>query len=143
MVHMTEISENTCRDIEKGRASGIDYYLEYAKALEYPLPELFDIDIVYKPRHYLPDEDLEKASIARKIMHLKNEKSLFKERTYVHQVKTMLVKENLVKDNDSLSSTISGILLNWCSKEEGFLKKKKVEGNNNVYWLMDEEEEED
>lgn len=138
MVHLTEISKNTCVDIEKGKASGIDYYIEYSKALEYPLPELFNIDILYEPRHKLPDDDLEKASVARKIMYLKNEKSLFNEQTYVHQVKTMLVEENLVEDNESLSSTISGVLLNWCSKEEGFLKKKKVEGNNNVYWLSNQ-----
>lgn len=139
MSFMTEITVKTCIDIEKGDASGIDYYLEYAKALAYPLPELFEIEIVYKPRHELPKADLTQVSLAKKIMHLKNEKSLFKTETYVHEIRTLLLEEKLVEDSDILSADISGVLLNWCSKEEGFLKKRKVEGNNNVYWLVAEE----
>ena len=137
MYDMSDIPINTCLSIEKGKTTNIDYYVEYAKTLEYELPALFDINVVLGPKNQLSEEKRARVFLARKIRVLMVEEQFFKEETAVKQVKDRLIEKGEVVDSRTLSAEISGVLLSWCKREENILIKQKIDNKNNVYRLTD------
>src|SRR5699024_3632381 len=72
---MTTIAENTINNIEKGMTTNIDYYVEYAKSVQYPLETLSDFKIKLIPINKLPKERQLTSSLTSKIReHIVNSK---------------------------------------------------------------------
>lgn len=133
MEEMSGIPVNTCLSIEKGKTTNIDYYIEYAKTLEYELPSLFEIEIELGAKNSLSKEKQDRVFLTRKLRVLLVKEKFFIDEKGVKEVKDRLLEKGEVQDSKTLSAEISGVLLNWCKKEEGILIKRKADRKNNVY----------
>src|SRR5690606_30787507 len=92
IVYMSEISKSSVLKVEKGTAKDIDLYVEYAKAVQYPLATLTDFNIPLKPINKLPKERLEAVNLTAKIReHIVNS-SFLKTGKVVAEIKEELLR---------------------------------------------------
>lgn len=127
---MTTISENTINSIEKGATTNIDYYVEYAKSVQYPLETLDDFKIKLAPINKLPKERQLTSSLTSKIReHIVNSKFL-KDGKEVAEIREELLRKKLI--DDSVDSTaVAGVMRNLLNDE---VVKAKKSGRKNLYW---------
>ncbi|MHC5354959.1 helix-turn-helix domain-containing protein [Myroides sp. LJL115] len=127
--YMCGFAESTVIAVEKGKASNIDFYVEYAKAVGYPLATLTDLNIPLVPKNPLTEEMLKGMKITGHIRNLVK-KGYFSDPLKSGEVLAILLKENLI-DKEITSSRVSSLLRNLV--EDGTIKAKK-KGNINLYF---------
>lgn len=127
---MTTIAENTINNIEKGTTTNIDYYVEYAKSVQYPLETLNDFKIKLIPINKLPKERQLTSSLTSKIReHIVNSKFL-KGGKEVAEIREELLRKKLI-DESVDSTAIAGVMRNLLNDE---VMKAKKSGRKNLYW---------
>ncbi|MGV0923436.1 helix-turn-helix transcriptional regulator [Empedobacter tilapiae] len=130
IVYMTEISRSTIIKIEKGEAKIIDYYVEYAKAVQYPLETLVDLNIPLIPLNQLPKDRLESLKLTSKIReHIVNTNFL-NEGKIVAEIKEELVRLKLVP-KDITSVAIAGVMRNL--KNDELVSSEETTGRKAIY----------
>lgn len=132
---MTEIPRDTVKNIENGSTKGLDYYLEYSKALEYELTDLFNIEIVLKPKHELSSEEKKVVRFTQLIRHNLLLKGFFKEEKSVEQVSLKLFQLELINTTVGQSQAISGVLRNMI--EDDHLKVSRQDGNGKINYYIE------
>lgn len=128
---MTDFSKSTIINLENGIATNLDYYIGYAKAVDFKLSELFDIPVVYNPKYELSEDKKNRIFLSKKIRVLFKENDFFKESVTVDDVIMYFEKQKTLVRTPKLSTDISRILLNWV--EDGVLFVAEKRGRNNVY----------
>lgn len=127
---MTTIPENTISSIEKGITINIDYYVEYAKAVEYSLETLTGFNIPLKPINTLPKERLEAVNLTAKIReHIVNSRFL-KAGKVVAEIKEELLRLKLIP-KETTSQAVAGVMRNL--KEDGLVATADKKGRKEVY----------
>ncbi|TDS56526.1 RodZ family helix-turn-helix domain-containing protein [Myroides indicus] len=127
IVYMTTISDNTINSIEKGITTNIDYYVEYAKAVKYPLQTLKDFGIALKPFRELIHN--EKVSLTSKIREQVLKTNFLNENKTVAELREYLLKLKLI-DKDITSTDIAGVMRSLL--KEGIVTATK-QGRKNLY----------
>lgn len=129
---LTTITENTINSIEKGITTNIDYYVEYAKAVQYPLETLLDFKIPLKPLNELPKDRIESLKLTSKIReHIVNTNFLNKGKT-VAEIKEELVRLKLVP-KEITSVAIAGVMRNL--KNDELVSSEETTGRKAIYIL--------
>lgn len=128
---MTTIPENTINSIEKGITINIDYYVEYGKAVKYPLQTLLDFEIPLKPKNDLPKDRLEAVNLTAKIREHIVKSSFLNEGKTVAEIKDELVRLKLVT-KDMQSVAIAGVMRNL--KNDELVETKNKQGRKEVYY---------
>lgn len=132
IIFMSEISKSSVLKVEKGTAKDIDLYVEYAKAVQYPLATLTDFNIPLKPLNKLPKDRLEAVNLTAKIReHIVKSNFLTKGKT-VAEIKDELVRLKLVP-NDIQSVAIAGVMRNL--KNDEFIVTGEKKGRKEVYYM--------
>ncbi|WP_163516799.1 helix-turn-helix domain-containing protein [Gelidibacter japonicus] len=130
VIYMTEISKSSIIKIEKGEAKNIDLYVEYAKAVQYPLETLIDFKIPLKPKKELPKDRKEATKLTAKIReHIVNSNFLEVGKT-VANIKTELLRINVI-DQFVTSTAIAGVMRNL--KQDELVKTGEKVGRKEVY----------
>src|SRR5690606_3955765 len=130
IIIMTEISKSSVVKVEKGTAKDIDLYVEYAKAVQYPLATLTDFNIPLKPVNKLPKDRLEAVNLTAKSReHIVKSNFLNKGKT-VSEIKDELVRLKLVP-KDVQSVAIAGVMRNL--KDDGLVITGEKVGRKVVY----------
>lgn len=131
---MTGFSTSTIVDMENGVTTNINYYLEYAKTIQYELRELFNIDIGSGGTYPLSPQKLERAFLTRNIKNLHFVENYFLSQRDVSAVVKKLDELQILKKEDkNISSKVSAVLINLVG--EGLLEIDGKEGRNNLYKL--------
>lgn len=130
---MTTIPENTVNSIEKGITINIDYYVEYAKAVQYPLATLTDFNIPLKPVNKLPKDRLETVNLTAKIRQYIVKSNFLDNGKVVSEIMDELIRLKLVS-NDIKSQSVAGVMRNL--KEDGFVSTGEKQGRKEVYLKM-------
>ncbi|MBA6153848.1 helix-turn-helix domain-containing protein [Gelidibacter maritimus] len=131
VIYMTEISKSSIIKIEKGEAKNIDLYIEYAKAVQYPLETLIDFKIPLKPKKELPKERKEATKLTAKIReHIVNTNFLKVGKT-VAEIKIELLRINTI-DKNITSTAIAGVMRNL--KQDELVKTGEKVGRKDVYY---------
>ena len=131
IIFMTEISKSSIIKIEKGEAKNIDLYVEYAKAVQYPLETLIDFKIPLKSKKKLSRERQEATRLTAKIReHIVNSNFLRAGRT-VGEIKTELLRINAI-DQAITSTAIAGVMRNL--KQDELVKTGEKVGRKEVYF---------
>lgn len=127
---MTTISENTINSIEKGVTTNIDYYVEYAKSVQYPLETLSDFNIKLVPINKLSKEQQMTSNLTAKIRVHIIKNNFLKGGKEVAEIREELLRKKLI--NESVDSTaIAGVMRNLLNDE---IVKAKKSGRKNLYW---------
>jgi len=130
IILMTEISKSSVLKVEKGIAKDIDLYIEYAKAVQYPLETLLDFKIRLKPLNELPKDRLESLKLTSKIReHIVNANFLNKGKT-VAEIKEELIRLKLVP-KDITSVAIAGVMRNL--KNDELVSSEETTGRKVIY----------
>jgi len=127
--NMTSILKSSVLKIEKGEAKNIDNYVEYAKAVEYPLETLLDFKINLEPLNQLSTERKEAAKLTAKIRkHIVNTVFLIDGKT-ISEIRDELIRINQI-DSKVKSTDIAGVMRNLA--DDDVIKRGKL-GNKNLY----------
>ncbi|RRA95895.1 hypothetical protein [Paenimyroides viscosum] len=135
IVYMSEISKSSVLKAEKGTAKDIDLYVEYAKAVQYPLATLTDFNIPLIPINTLPKERLEAVNLTAKIReHIVNSRFL-KAGKVVAEIKEELLRLKLIP-KETTSQAVAGVMRNL--KEDGLVATADKKGRKEVYLKYNE-----
>lgn len=127
VAYMTTISDNTINSIEKGITTNIDYYVEYAKAVKYPLQTLRDFGIALKPLRNLKGK--ENLGLTSKVRKYILETSFLNESKTVAELQEHLLKLKLI-DKETTSTKLAGVMRSLL--KEGVVVATK-QGRKNLY----------
>ncbi|WP_162304120.1 helix-turn-helix domain-containing protein [Chryseobacterium mulctrae] len=128
---MTDITDNTVLSIEKGITTNIDYYVEYAKAVHYPLETLDDFKIKLVPHKALPDDRKAKANLTGKIRKCIVQSSFLNTGKTVAEIKAELINFKLIDATQVSSTEIAGVMRNFVI--DGIVKIENKVGRKNIY----------
>lgn len=129
--YMTTIPQNTVLSIENGKTANIDYYVEYAKAVNYPIGKLTDFGIKLIPRIPLSSERKEASKLTAKIReHIIARDFLSNGRT-VADIQDELIKIKQISANQVTSTEIAGVMRNLVS--DNMVKIADKDGRKNKY----------
>lgn len=129
--YMTTIPQNTVLSIENGKTANIDYYVEYAKAVNYPIGKLTDFGIKLIPRIPLSSERKEASKLTAKIKeNIIAGKFLTNGKT-VAQIHDELIKLKLISSTQVSSTGIAGVMRNLAN--DNLVKVAEKDGRKNVY----------
>jgi len=129
IIDMTSISKSSILKIEKGEAKNIDNYVEYAKAVEYPLETLVDFKIKLEPLNQLSTERKETTKLTAKIRkHIVNTAFLVDGKT-IAEIRDELIRIKQI-DIKIKSADIAGVMRNLA--DDDVIKKEKL-GKKNLY----------
>ena len=129
--YMTTIPQNTIVSIEKGKTTNIDYYVEYAKAVNYPIGKLTDFGIKLIPRIPLSSERKEATKLTAKIRQSIIESNFLSNGRTVAQIREELAKLKQVDANDVKSSHVAGVMRNLAN--DNIVKVADKDGRKNLY----------
>lgn len=130
---MTGIPKRTVTDIEKGKTTNIDYYVEYARAVQYPLETLTDFGIPLTPRFELSAEKRDKIRLTALVRRYILESGFLNEARFADDIFKQLVSLKLIPDDKDYATRIPGILRNLTAAGTVNVIEKK--GNKNIYTL--------
>jgi transcriptional regulator with XRE-family HTH domain len=128
---MTEMTENTVLSIEKGITTNIDYYVEYSKAVQYPLETLIDFKIKLVPRKSLPEDRKAKANLTGKIRKCIVQSNFLTTGKTVAEIKAELIKFKLIDASEVSSTEIAGVMRNFVIDD--IIKIEHKVGRKNLY----------
>lgn len=131
VAYMTTIPVNTINTIEKGNATNIDYYIEYAKAVKFDLGKLSDFGIKLIPQVELPADRTEATKLTSKIREHIIEGSFLQNGKTVDQIRDELAKLKQIDINVVTSTSVAGVMRNLLS--DYIVKVGDKDGRKNVY----------
>lgn len=130
---MTDIQITTLVDLEKGEVTNIDYYVEYAKAVKYPLATLRQAKIKMQPKNTLSKESQERIKLTREIRkHIINTGFLSEEKTS-KDIQEELERLKAIPKGSVETKEIAGVMRNMIADD--VIKKGSKVGNKNRYIL--------
>ncbi len=131
IAYMTGVSRSSVIKVEAGTAKDIDSYINYGKAVEYPLETLNDFNIPLKPINNLPEDRLKSLNLTAKIrQHIVNTNFLSKGKV-VSEIKAELLRLNLIPE-ELKSVDIGGVMRNL--KDDGIVTTGKKLAKKLVYF---------
>ena len=130
IIDMTGISKSTILKIEKGEAKNIDNYVEYAKAVQYPLETLEDLNIKLVPLKELSDERKDATRLTSKIRKYIINTIFLTDGKSISDIRTELIRINQIEKNVK-SVNIAGVMRNLA--DDNIIKKEKL-GQKNLYF---------
>lgn len=131
VAYMTTITVNTINTIEKGDATNIDYYIEYAKAVKFNLGKLSDFGIKLIPRVPLSPDRTEATKLTSKIREHIIEGSFLQNGKTVAQIRDELAKLKQIDINVVTSSSVAGVMRNLAN--DNVVKVGGNDGRKNKY----------
>jgi len=132
---MTGIPINTLIGIEKGDVTNIDYYVEYAKSVNYQLATLKQANIKLEPINKLSNESLKRIRLTKEIRkHIILTKFISKGSTTI-EIIDELVRKKAIKKNEVTSTEISGVMRNLAA--DNIIEVVSKTGNKNTYILKE------
>lgn len=129
--YMTTIPQNTVVSIEKGKTTNIDYYVEYAKAVNYPIGKLTTFGIKLIPRIPLSSERKEASKLTAKIKANIIAGEFLSNGKTVAQIHDELIKLKLINSTQVSSTGIAGVMRNLAN--DNLVKVADKDGRKNVY----------
>ena len=131
VAYMTCISRSSVYKVEQGTAADLDLYVEYAKAVKYPLTTITELGIPLVPKRSLNKEMIKVVRVTRFIRDL-IEKDFFKEPKTIGDIYAHLLSSKLIDssfDRGQLSKSLYHLV------QDKLIEKKKDKGsNNNLYF---------
>ncbi|GAQ14842.1 hypothetical protein MODO_2534 [Myroides odoratimimus] len=125
VINITGVSKSSIIQVEKGAAKDIDFYVKYAKALNYSLSELMDVDFRLVPINNLSSNvKLTTSQVTQNIRNLL-EGPFFSEAKTVADIRKNLLENGLIEGTVT-SNAISAALSNL--RKEEIIDAKKVGG---------------
>lgn len=125
VIDITGVSKSSIIQVEKGAAKDIDFYVKYAKAVNYSLSELMDVDFSLVSINELSSNmKLTTSQVTQNIRNLL-EGPFFSETKTVADIKKNLLEKELIEETVS-SNAISAALLNL--RKEGIIGAVKIGG---------------
>ena len=112
VAYMLGTSDKTISNTESGKTTNIDYYVEYAKAVQYPMETLLDFKISMIPLNPLPNERLEATKLTAKIRQYIIEGNFLSDGRTVAQIRAELAKLKQIDTNAVTSSHVAGVMRN-------------------------------
>lgn len=129
---MTTIAPKTTLEMEKGLTTNIDYYVEYAKAVEYDFDNLTSTGIELKPLKELPKKKQDRVFLTKKIREHILQKNFLRDGKTSEQIRTHLVGLNLI-DGKLTTTDVSGVMRNFVADETVIVTS--ISGGKNLYTL--------
>ena len=129
VAQMCGIAESTVIKIENGTAAYFDLYVEYAKAIGYPIPSFKELGIELIPKHPLTENRLDRSNITKVVRGLL-EGDFFEKKRRVGEVRNHLISKDLISSTVT-SARVSSILRNIL--KDGILKIDKSDSNHLYY----------
>lgn len=130
IIDMTGISKSTVLKIEKGEAKNIDNYVEYAKAVQYPLETLEDLNIKLVPLKELSDKRKDATRLTSKIRKYILNTLFLTDGKSIADIRSELLRINQIEENVK-SVNIAGVMRNL--GDDNIIKKEKL-GKKNLYF---------
>ncbi|MFU1856608.1 helix-turn-helix domain-containing protein [Sphingobacterium sp. NGMCC 1.201703] len=128
---MTEIPINTLVGIEKGQVTNIDYYVEYGKAVKYPLATLTQAEIKMQSAKELPKERLKAIKLTKEIRVNIILTGFLSVGKGSQQIKEELERLKVIPKDTITTSEIAGVMRNL--KADDIVKIESRSGNKNTY----------
>lgn len=128
---MMDIPERTVISMEGGEVTNIDYYVEYAKAVRYPMETLRSLNIPLEPLRPLPQERKDKIRLTHLIRERIVKGGFLKERRSVEDIRNELIALKLIPKDNSYSKKIAGIMRNLVDDQSVTVVEKS--GRKNLY----------
>lgn len=135
---MTGIPINTILNIEKGVTINIDYYFEFAKAVNYPFKTLHNLNIPIKPTYELSEEKKERSFLTKKIRENIISNKFLGKGKLVEEIIDRLVELNLINREKDSSKEVAGVMRNLV--EDCTVKVREKVNRKNIYVMFDWEE---
>lgn len=129
--YMTTIPQNTVVSIEKGKTTNIDYYVEYAKAVNYPIGKLTDFGIKLIPRIPLSSERKEATKLTAKIKEFIIPGNFLSHGKTVAEIHDELIRLKQISATKVSSTGIAGVMRNLSS--DNIVTAREKIGRKNVY----------
>lgn len=129
--YMTTIPQNTVVSIEKGKTTNIDYYVEYAKSINYPIGKLTDFGIKLIPRIPLSSERKEATKLTSKIREFIIQGNFLTNGKTVAKIHDELIRLKQISATQVGSTEIAGVMRNLMS--DNIIKVGGKDGRKNVY----------
>lgn len=129
--YMTTIPQNTVLSIENGKTANIDYYVEYAKAVNYPIGKLTDFGIKLIPRIPLSSERKEASKLTAKIKENIIAGEFLSSGKTVAQIHDELIKLKVISLTQVSSTGIAGVMRNLTL--DNIVKVGDKVGRKNLY----------
>lgn len=129
--YMTTIPQNTVMSLENGKTTNIDYYVEYAKAVNYAIGKLTDFGIKLIPRIPLSFERKEAIKLTAKIREFIIHGKFLGDGQTVANIQDELIRLKQIKANQVTSTEIAGVMRNLVS--DNIVKVGGKDGRKNVY----------
>lgn len=131
VAYMLGTSDKTISNTESGKTTNIDYYVEYAKAVQYPMETLLDFKISMIPRNPLPNERLEGTKLTAKIRKSIIESNFLSNGRTVAKIHEELIRLNQITSTQVSSTAIAGVMRNLAS--DNIVKVGGKDGRKNLY----------
>lgn len=128
---MTTIPLNTLVGLENGKVTNIDYYVEYAKAVKYPLATLRQAKIKMQPAQKLPKEWLQRIKLTREVREHIIIKDFLSKGKSSQQIIDELERLEVIPKNSVTTTEIAGVMRNMIADE--IVKIESKSGNKNTY----------
>jgi len=129
---MTNIPANTILSLEKGLTTNIDYYVEYAKAVQYNFELLSVVGIELVPLKELSEEKQSRTFLTLKIKrYILDSDFLIEGKSSEEIIKRLIDLKQLI-DRQVTPTEVTGVMRNFVA-DETVLQSKK--GKINVYTL--------
>ncbi|MVX36213.1 helix-turn-helix domain-containing protein [Myroides sp. LoEW2-1] len=128
IVDLTGVSKSSISKVENGTAKDIDFYVKYAKAVDYALSELMDVSLNSVTIYKLKADLKQKVNLTAKVRKLVVSKYFADYRT-VAEIKEKMQSDKLI-DVSVTSGAISNVLNNL--RKEGIVVSIS-NGRKNLY----------
>ncbi|MTG98543.1 helix-turn-helix domain-containing protein [Myroides sp. BIT-d1] len=128
IVDLTGVSKSSISKVENGTAKDIDFYVKYAKAVDYALSELMDVSLNSVTIYKLKADLKQKVNLTAKVRKLVVSKYFADYRT-VAEIKEKMQSDKLI-DVSVTSGAISNVLNNL--RKEGIVISIS-NGRKNLY----------
>lgn len=128
IVDLTGVSKSSISKVENGTAKDIDFYVKYAKAVDYALSELMDVSLNSVTIYKLKADLKQKVNLTAKVRKLVVSKYFADYRT-VAEIKEKMQSDKLI-DVSVTSGAISNVLNNL--RKEGIVVSIS-KGRKNLY----------
>ena len=131
ITYMTTIPQNTVVSLEKGKTTNIDYYVEYAKSVNYPMGKLTDFGIKLRPQIPLSSERKEATKLTAKIREFIVQTDFLNNGKTVAHIHDELIKLKQISATQVSSTSIAGVMRNLVS--DNIVKVGGTDGRKNLY----------
>lgn len=131
---MSSIPANTVLSMEKGIATNIDYYVEYAKAVEYDFDGLTSAGIILRPSKELSKEKRERVFLTKKIRTYIIKSGFLGDGKSNEEIRDELARLEQIDEKETSSTKVAGVMRNLVEDETVKIIEKSA--GKNKYALV-------